>query len=210
MPGIAGLARIDRLPRARGPHSLRPWYQPHDTPTRDEVGHALDQVLPVERARPQPRRGDGARALGVGVLGTPVRMGHVEPIRLPQDVVPDVVGRPERGPIVRGSTLDIGVLEHRLTKEASVHHAVECASTRVREACGAWHEAVERIETVGGDLLESSLGGSRDVLLPLGQCCLAVAGSTEQVGEPIRVEAPHEKPTVRGRRAALPPSCMPK
>ena len=33
-----GSARIERLPRARGPHSERPWYQPTTSPAAMAVG----------------------------------------------------------------------------------------------------------------------------------------------------------------------------
>ena len=120
-----------RLPRARGPHSIRPWNQPTTWPSARVGRHVPDQVCEivvvligasVAPGHPLDVIGPEFRSqVGAGHVVHP-GIGHLA--FLPLLDVPGRQGRTQGAAGVAGGGLDPDVFEDARAKQFAVGHAV--------------------------------------------------------------------------------------
>ena len=84
---------------------------------------------------------------------------------MPQHLVPDGKGRPQRGPVVPCRRLDIDFLEWRLLSDFAIQDAVHGAPPRQAKP-GEPRPPVQRVEDVEGRLFKDRLQRGRNGLVP--------------------------------------------
>ena len=133
---------MERLPRARGPNSMRPWNQPSPLPSaRSPAARPIDLVV-VEPLKAGARLLEPPAAFVV-VVGRP-EIGAVHAVELvlepPWTGLVQVIGgerRAQRAAGVAGRRLDPDTLELAVAQHLAVRHAVERHAAGHAEIFGA-------------------------------------------------------------------------
>ena len=198
MSARRGSPRIERLPSARGPHSMRPWNQPITLPSEiacavrrhSVASSAMRSMRAARRVEIGAPRGDGGRDLVRRRRRAPVGVVHHEVAlgRRARRLVPGGEGRADRAAGIAAGRLDVELLERRALEHLAVGHRVVGTAARQHDGIGAVAR-MQRVQQVEEGVLVGHLGRARDVAVLVLERRRRIARRPEQLHEFVAPQA---------------------
>ncbi len=175
MSARRGSQTMERLPRARGPHSMRPWNQPTTSPSAIALAvSAAERGLVVETppcslrpqspASPSQRRAD----LESSNIAGPSRRGPWRRTRSPPSSAPHEQRRPDCSPRIPGRRLHVYLPERRSPMDLAIGDRIHRAPSRQRKGVETV-AAVQCVKQMEEGLFVHGLYGAGDIAMSLRQ-----------------------------------------